>query len=66
MLSPQGAVSVFRRPLLKSEKWRTRPQDDITTGRGINVALLVRLVFGVDGFDPVFPILYVILADFPL
>jgi len=24
MLSPQGAVSVFRRPLLKSEKWRTR------------------------------------------
>src|SRR5437899_9740814 len=24
MLSPQGAVSVLRRPLLKSEKWRTR------------------------------------------
>jgi len=24
MLSPQGAVSVIRRPLLKSEKWRTR------------------------------------------
>src|SRR6266446_5172283 len=24
MLSPQGAVSVFRRPLLKNEKWRTR------------------------------------------
>jgi putative oxidoreductase len=24
MLSPQGAVSVLRRPLLKNEKWRTR------------------------------------------
>jgi len=24
MLSPQGVVSVLRRPLLKSEKWRTR------------------------------------------
>jgi hypothetical protein len=24
MLSPQGAVSVFRKPLLKNEKWRTR------------------------------------------
>jgi len=24
MLSPQGAISVLRRPLLKSEKWRTR------------------------------------------
>jgi hypothetical protein len=27
MLSPQGAVSALRRPLLKSEKWRTRPFD---------------------------------------
>jgi hypothetical protein len=34
MLSPQGAVSVLRRPLLKSEKWRTRhsKSEDIMEG----------------------------------